>query len=102
VEAARAANPSVTILAAQIIPMNVTEATCGGCSCAACATAVPALNARIVSWAASLSTASSAVRVVDQFTGFDATLDNRDGVHPNDLGARKIADRWYEALAPLF
>jgi lysophospholipase L1-like esterase len=102
VAAARAANPNITILAAQIIPMNVTETTCAGCSCAACATAVPDLNARIVSWAASLSTANSAVRVVDQFTGFDPTLDNRDGVHPNDLGARKMADRWYEALAPLF
>lgn len=102
VEAARAANPNVTILVAQIIPMNVTDATCSGCTCAGCATNVPALNARITSWATSTSTQSSAVRVVDQFTGFDATLDNRDGVHPNDLGARKMADRWYEALAPLF
>ena len=102
VESARAANPAVTILVAQIIPMNVGEATCGGCSCAGCAVDVPALNLRIVSWASSMTTASSAVRVVDQFTGFDATMDNGDGVHPNDLGARKMADRWYEALAPLF
>lgn len=102
VEAARAANPNVMILVAQIIPMNVTNDTCNGCTCAGCAVDVPALNARIVSWASELSTASSPVRVVDQFTGFDATADARDGVHPNDLGARKMADRWYEALAPLF
>lgn len=102
VEAARTANPNVLILVAQLIPMNVTDATCSGCTCAGCPTDVPALNARIVSWASSTTTASSTVRVVDQFSGFDATADNRDGVHPNELGARKMADRWYEALAPLF
>lgn len=102
VEAARTANPNVTILVAQIIPMNVTDTTCSGCTCAGCAVDVPALNARIVSWASQMTTPGSAVRVVDQFTGFDATGDNRDGVHPNDLGARKMADRWYQALAPLF
>jgi mannan endo-1,4-beta-mannosidase len=42
------------------------------------------------------------VRVVDQFAGYDAVADNRDGVHPNELGSKKIADRWFAALQPLF
>jgi len=78
--------------------MNVTNATCAGCTCNNCASDVPALNARIVSWAAGISTAASPVRVVDQFTGYDAGQDNGDGVHPNAGGAAKIAARWYSAL----
>jgi acyl-CoA thioesterase-1 len=35
---------------------------------------------------------------VDQWTGFNTTTDTGDGVHPNDSGIRKIADRWYPAL----
>jgi lysophospholipase L1-like esterase len=102
VDAARAANPNVVILVAQIIPMNVTEATCTGCTCAGCPTAVPALDQQIVGWAAGKSSAASPVVVVDQLTGYDATADNRDGVHPNEQGSQKIADRWFAALAPLF
>ncbi|MET0414215.1 MAG: SGNH/GDSL hydrolase family protein, partial [Polyangiaceae bacterium] len=102
VDAARAANPNVVVLVAQIIPMNVTEATCAGCTCAGCPTAVPQLDQQIVGWAASKSTAESPVVVVDQLTGYDATADNRDGVHPNDSGSQKIADRWLTALTPLF
>ena len=103
VGALRGSNPNVVILVSQIIPMNVTEATCTGCTCASCATAIPALNARILTWAAENSTPDSPIRVVDQYTGFDATQDNRDGVHPTaTTGSQKMADKWYEALAPLF
>jgi lysophospholipase L1-like esterase len=98
IDAVRAANPAVTILLAQIIPMNVTSATCAGCSCAGCSTAVPALNAAITSFAAGKSTAASPVLVVDQYTGFSATADTRDGVHPNTSGSQKMASNWYQAL----
>jgi lysophospholipase L1-like esterase len=95
VAALRAANPQVVILVAQIIPMNVT-------SCAGCPSGISALNTRITSWAAQHDTPESPIRVVDQYDGYDAVADNKDGVHPNDLGSKKIADHWYEALAPLF
>ncbi len=98
----RVANPRVVVLVAQIIPMNVTDMTCSGCTCAGCVTGVPALNNLITSWAAQQSTADSPVRVVDQYDGYDAVADNRDGVHPNDLGSKKIADHWFAALSPLF
>jgi lysophospholipase L1-like esterase len=102
VKALRAANPKVVILVAQIIPMNVSDTTCGGCTCPGCGTGVPALNTLITSWAAQQSSADSPVRVVDQYDGYDAVADNRDGVHPNDSGSKKIADRWFAALQPLF
>lgn len=102
VKGLRAANPKVVILVAQIIPMNVTDTTCSGCTCAGCGTGVPALNTLITSWAAQQSSADSPVRVVDQYDGYDAVADNRDGVHPNDLGSKKIADHWFAALSPLF
>jgi lysophospholipase L1-like esterase len=98
IDALRAVNPSVTVLLAQIIPMNVTSATCAGCSCASCGTAVPSLNAAITTFAASKTTAASPVIVVDQYDGFDATTDTRDGVHPNTGGSQKMADKWYGAL----
>ena len=102
VDALRAANPTVNVLVAQIIPMNVTAATCPGCTCAGCPTAIPALNTEIVTWAEGKSTAESPIIVVDQYTGFDVATDTGDGVHPNLAGSQKMADAWYEALEPLF
>ena len=100
--ALRAASPNVTVLIAKLIPMNVTGSTCGGCSCASCTTAIPALNTAIDAWATSNATSASAIVVVDQFTGFDADADTRDGVHPNDSGSQKMAAKWAAALEPLF
>jgi len=87
----RAQNPYMKILVAQVIPMDAR-------ACAACAQRVIDFNAAIPAWAAGLSTAQSPITVVDQWTGFDTTTDTGDGVHPNDAGNRKIADRWYPAL----
>jgi lysophospholipase L1-like esterase len=87
----RAANPAMRILVAQILPMNPAN-------CADCAQRVTAFNAAIPGWAAATSTAASPVTVVDQWTGFNPATDTPDGVHPNDSGNFKIADRWYPAL----
>ena len=87
----RASNPAMRILVAQILPMNPSN-------CADCAQRVINLNAAIPGWAATTSTAASPVTVVDQWTGFSTATDTPDGVHPNDSGNRKIADRWYPAL----
>ncbi|RSM67682.1 cellulose-binding protein [Actinoplanes sp. ATCC 53533] len=87
----RASNPAMRILVAQILPMNPSN-------CAECAQRVTALNAAIPAWAATTGTAASPVTVVDQWTGFATATDTSDGVHPNDAGNRKIADRWYPAL----
>jgi lysophospholipase L1-like esterase len=88
----RAANPNMTVLVAQIIPMNPSN-------CTTCAQGVVNLDAAIPAWAASLSTAQSPVVVVDQWTGFNDATDTGDGVHPNDSGNQKMSDRWYPPLA---
>lgn len=88
----RASNPAMQVLVAQIIP--VAPPTCGEC-----AQRTVDLNAAIPRWAASLSTAASPITVVDQWTGWDPATDTSDGVHPNDAGIVKLADRWYPALA---
>ena len=91
VDQMRAQNPGMVVLVAQIIPMN--PANCPGCGARAVA-----LNQAVPAWAAAKSTAASPVVVVDQWTGFDTATDTGDGVHPNDAGNRKIADRWFPAL----
>lgn len=92
VEQMRAANPAMKIIVAQIIPMEPSN-------CAGCAARVKDLNAAIPAWAASKNTARSPITVVDQWTGFVASTDTTDGVHPNTSGDTKIANRWYPALA---
>ena len=87
----RANNPKMRILVAQIIPMNPS-------GCTYCAQDVIDLNAAIPAWAASITTAQSPVIVVDQWTGFDATTDTVDGIHPNDVGFQKMAARWFPPL----
>jgi lysophospholipase L1-like esterase len=82
--------------------MHVTNTTCSGCTCASCGTGITALNAAIDAWAPTKSSSASPIVVVDQYTGFDADGDTRDGVHPNDSGSQKIADKWLTALDPLF
>ncbi|WP_041832421.1 cellulose binding domain-containing protein [Actinoplanes sp. N902-109] len=88
----RAADPGMRILVAQIIPMNPAN-------CPDCAQRVVTLNAAIPAWAAGLSTAASPITVVDQWTGFTTATDTYDGVHPNDAGNVKIADKWFPAVA---
>lgn len=85
-------NPNMKILVAKIIPMHPSE------SGEACNNNVLDLNSRIDDWAKELSTIQSPIIVVDQYTGFDTTTDTYDGVHPNDSGCVKMADKWYAIL----
>jgi parallel beta-helix repeat protein len=82
----RLANPNVKILLGQIIP-SIYEAS-----------AIVDLNQRMPALAASKNTPQSPVVVVDHWTGFSLSQDMYDGVHPNDAGDQKMADRWYAAL----
>ena len=95
VDQMREHNPHVKILVAQIIPMDPDK------SCSTCDQGVIALNNAIPDWASGKSTDQSPIIVVDQWTGFDTDTDTYDGVHPNNAGNQKIADRWYPALASL-
>ena len=90
-------NPAVTVLVAQLIGMNPIAPN----ECDACAEGVVALNAAIPEWAQRLSTDESPIVVVDQWTGFDTSIDTNDGVHPNESGNAKIAAKWLGVLTLL-
>jgi lysophospholipase L1-like esterase len=88
----RANNPNVKVVVAQIIPMSAS-------ACATCPADVVAFNNALPGWAAGLTTAQSPIFVADLWTGFNATTDTGDGVHPNDTGFQKMANSWYPVLA---
>ncbi|MER6754828.1 cellulose binding domain-containing protein [Micromonospora echinofusca] len=87
----RASNPAMKVLVAKIIPMAPP-------TCPECGQRVMALNDAIDGWAATVSTPTSPVVVVDQWAGFSTATDTYDGVHPNASGDQKMAARWYPAL----
>lgn len=88
----RAGNPNMKIIVAQLIPISAS-------SCSTCPADVVELNNAVPGWAAGLSTTQSPIVVVDQWTGFDAVADTGDGIHPNNTGFQKMANRWYPTLA---
>ncbi len=89
---ARAANPRVTVLLAQVIPsLKLPKYSY-----------IPDYNAALPALAARLGTAESPIHLVDQASGFDPATDTLDDrVHPNASGSAKIADRWFEALVKI-
>ena len=94
VAAIRERAPSTTILLAKLIPAASRDAL----AAASISSCITALNERLEGLAQQLSTSASAVHLVDQHTGFDATYDTWDGIHPNDQGAEKMANKWCSAL----
>ncbi len=88
----RATNPRVIVLVAQVITSNKLPKYAY----------IPNLNARLATMAASLSTAASPVMIVNQADGWDPAADTiTDLVHPNAVGAEKMAVKWFAALSPL-
>lgn len=85
-------NPRIKIVVAQIIPLGLGNFNAK----------VQQLNAAIPGWAQQQNKTESPIWVVDQYTGFSGSGDNRDGVHPNDAGDTKMMNVWYPALIRAF
>ena len=83
----RADNPDVIIFVAKLIPTASSRNT-----------GIIELNAEMEGIAALKSTAQSPVHVVDHYTGFDAITDTYDGIHPNAVGEKKMAENWNAAM----
>lgn len=63
---------------------------------------LPPLGEALAQMAKRLHTEKQPVIIVDQATGFDPQKDTiADLVHPNEQGAEKMAQRWFEALKPV-
>lgn len=62
---------------------------------------IPELNQRIAAFVSSAK--NKRLHLVDMATGHDyRTMTIHDLVHPNDLGADRMADRWLEAISRVF
>ena len=82
-------NSGVKIFLAQLIPMGGKAANLK----------IQELNQLIPDMAHSMTSEASPVRIVDQYEGFDALKDTSDGIHPNESGIEKMAQKWCQALA---
>jgi lysophospholipase L1-like esterase len=89
---ARAHNPNVVVVVAQIHKI-ITD----NCANAASTTKAEELVMAVPGWAASVTTAASPVLVADLWTNSDPE-DSDDCVHPNDAGAQRMGLNWYNAL----
>ena len=93
VQQMRASKPTMKILVAQIIP--VAPPTLRRLPAA---DRQPQRRDPGVGGGRGTEHAASPITVVDQWTGWNAATDTSDGVHPNDAGIVKLANRWYPAL----
>ena len=82
----RVARPNVDIFLCKIIPSTIN------------ASAFVSFNNQIPGVVAEKDTQQSRVIMVDQFTGFSATNDEFDGIHPNARGERKMSTKFYASL----
>lgn len=93
VQQARAQNPDVVLVVAQIPKFRP------DCTNAAITRAAEALAMAVPAWARRMSTARSPVLTADLWTSSDwSRAETTDCVHPNDVGARKMGQNWYDAL----
>ena len=89
IRTARSANPHVIIVVAQVIPSGKLPKY----------EYIPELNVELAKLPLKWSTKDSPVIGVNMADGFDWRTDTiGDHVHPNSLGAEKMAAKWFEAL----
>ncbi len=81
-------NAKVKVLLAQIIPVANKAIT----------KRIEKFNKELETLAESINTEESPVILVNHFDGFNPKTDTYDGVHPNDQGMDKMADKWYKTL----
>lgn len=91
---ARAHNPNVALVVAQIQKIRP---DCGDDD--SVQKRAEELVMAVPAWAKAQSTAQSPVFVADLWTNSDWTMaETSDCVHPNDAGAQRMGENWYDAL----
>jgi lysophospholipase L1-like esterase len=89
IDAIRSVNSSIRIVLAQIIPLAGFEPL------------IADFNGQLATMAAAKVAAGANLGVVDMHAGFSLSGDTDDGVHPNNSGAGKMADRWFDEIDDL-
>ncbi len=95
VQQMRGHNPNIVVVVAQIHKV-ITD----NCSNQAALQNAQNLIEAVPSWAENASLPGSPIFVADLWTNSDPQ-DADDCVHPNDAGARKMGENWYNALVDL-
>ena len=85
-------NSNITIFLSQLIPTRNSGTN----------SRIDDLNDRIPGIIADKNQTNSPIILVDQSAGFNANTDTYDGVHPNDAGEAKMAQKWFDALKNYF
>lgn len=95
IDQARAANPDVVLVVAQIQQIRP---DCDP-NDASVFDRAQSLGEAVPAWAQGMGTEQSPVFVADLWTNSDWTMtETLDCVHPNDIGAERMGDNWFEAL----
>ena len=92
IEILRADNPHVVVFLAKLIPAKGSKVN----------KRIIALNSVLHKVIQRADKPDSRVLIVDHFSGFDTASDTFDGVHPNQAGELKMAQRWFEAIDGYF
>jgi lysophospholipase L1-like esterase len=92
VDQARAHNPNIVVVVAQIHKIITDNCT----NTASTANAEQLVNA-VPGWAAGVTTTDSPVFTADLWTNSDAH-ESSDCVHPDDAGAQRMGLNWYNSL----
>ncbi|NLG19556.1 MAG: cellulose-binding protein [Fibrobacter sp.] len=87
IEKLRNDNPSVVIFMANLIPCNAQGTP----------PRITEINNRIKPLAEELTSESSPIIFVDQYSGINSS-ELYDGIHPNAVGEEKMATKWFDAI----
>lgn len=97
IEQARAHNPNIVVVVAQIQKIN-TQMAASPCAATTASAKAQELVDAVPAWAAGVSTDASPVFVADLWTN-SMVSETKDCVHPtDDTGATRMADNWFAAL----
>ncbi|CAA6826915.1 MAG: Cellulose-binding protein [uncultured Thiotrichaceae bacterium] len=91
IDVLRQRNPNITILLGQIVPTGNNDTN----------ESIADLNDRLASLGSSMYTDYSPIILVNHYSDF-YNSDLSDGIHPNQSGEEKMAERWFNAMLPLF
>jgi lysophospholipase L1-like esterase len=95
----REKNKSVKILLAQIPPLGAGWANKKLCNNdIEYAKAVIEFNKAILQYGKAKNSTASPIIIVDQFTGVNPAVDMYDDIHPNAIGEKKMARKWFAAI----
>ena len=92
IEILRTDNPQVVVFLARLLPAKDSKAN----------QRISALNSELHKVTKRTDKPDSRVLIVDHFSDFNVDTETYDGVHPNQAGEEKMAQRWFDAIDGYF